>query len=266
MKLLPASIALCLSVAACGSDDSQPASSSTTSGGGGSSTGTTSTSTGSGAGGGTSTSTGTGGSGAGGGGQAVPAADLLALTGSCNELTNGQYQTDDDASSPAKIPICGLNGAVFWSADMDIDCDGKPSALCSLQTDPAFQPQTSATDSNGEYLDAAKLPYVVVPLPSSRFDYQQAGLELGSVVAVIYDSQVVYGVFGDEGPDNIIGEASYAMASALGIDPDPATGGVDVGVTYIALTGAGAVVAPIEDHDAATALGQQLAAKLVADN
>jgi len=39
---------------------------------------------------------------------------------------------------------------------------------------------------------------------------------LGSVVAVIYNGQVAYGVFGDEGPDNIIGEASYAMAALLG--------------------------------------------------
>ncbi len=38
---------------------------------------------------------------------------------------------------------------------------------------------------------------------------------------------------GDTGPDEIIGEASYATAKALGIDPDPETGGTDSGVTYI---------------------------------
>ncbi|MEI2764086.1 MAG: glycoside hydrolase family 75 protein [Dermatophilaceae bacterium] len=100
---------------------------------------------------------------------------------------------------------------------MDIDCDGKPSTVCNKSADPAFQPQTSATDSKGAFLDASELPYVVIPLPSTRFDYAKAGLELGTVVAVIYDGKVEYGVFGDEGPDNIIGEASYAMAQLLGI-------------------------------------------------
>jgi hypothetical protein len=85
-------------------------------------------------------------------------------------------------------------------------------------------------------------------------------------VAVIYNGQVEYGAFGDEGPDNIIGEASYAMASLLGVDPDPSTGGVDSGVTYIAFTGQGAVVDPIEDHAAATAKGAALAAQLLQDN
>ena len=33
----------------------------------------------------------------------------------------------------------------------------------------------------------------------------------------------MYAVFGDQGPDNIISEASYATAQSLGIDPNPAT-------------------------------------------
>ena len=52
------------------------------------------------------------------------------------------------------------------------------------------------------------------------------------------------------------------MAASLGIDPDPATGGADTGVTYIVFTGAGAVVSPIEDHAAAVSLGEVLAAQL----
>ena len=75
-----------------------------------------------------------------------------------------------------------------------------------------------------------------------------------------------FGVFGDEGPDNIIGEASYAMAASLGIDPDPSVGGTDDTVTYIVFTGEGAAVDPIEDHAAAESLGLELAAQLVADN
>ena len=183
---------------------------------------------------------------------APTAAQLLGKLATCNKV-GGDFATDDGGA--ATISICGLPSAVFWKADMDIDCDGKISMFCNSMTDPSFQAQTSATDSHGNYLDASMLPYVVVPLPSARFDYTAAGLQLGTVIAVIYNNQVVYGVFGDEGPANIIGEASHDMAQLLGIDPDPATGGVDSGVTYIAFTGASAVVAPIEDHAAATQLG-----------
>jgi hypothetical protein len=225
------------------------------------------TGAGPGAGGGTSASTGSGaGGGVGGAAGAPTASELLALTGSCTEVSTSDYKSDDEGSAPADIPVCGLTGAVFWSADMDVDCDGKQTAECNLGTDPAYQNQTSATDSNGDPLDAAALPFVVVPLPSARFDYSAAGLSLGSVIAVVYGGKVAYGVFGDEGPDNIIGEASYAMAALLGVDPDPSTGGTDGPVVYIAFTGGGAVAAPIEDHAAATELGESLAAKLVDRN
>src|SRR6185503_2965501 len=113
------------------------------------------------------------------------------------------------------IPICGLPGAVFWKADLDVDCDGKMTAQCNLPTDPAYQNQTAATDSMGQPLDAAALPYVVIPGKSTRFDYSAAGLKMGSVFAVIYKDTVMYGVAGDIGPTAIIGEASYRMAELL---------------------------------------------------
>jgi hypothetical protein len=252
--LAVAAVLLC----ACGSKGtSGTTSSSTASGGTGGATSTGSTT----ASGTTTTTSGTGGS--------LPApptaADLLAKLAGCNQISNGLYKTDSDAAS-ATIPLCGLTGAVWWTADMDVDCDGKQSAQCNLIADPAYQPETSATDSNGDYLDSAALPYVVIPLPSSRFDYGAGGLELGSVVAVIYKGQLQYGVFGDEGPSSIIGEASYAMAQSLGIDPDPSYGGTDGPVTYIAFTGATGVAAPIESHAAAVAVGEARAAQLLHEN
>jgi Fungal chitosanase of glycosyl hydrolase group 75 len=267
--------AACSSSGTTGSTGGGSATSSAAGGSGGDTASSTSTSTGSGGVGGESVTasvsvgatSSTASSGTGGGNAGPPtAADLLALVNGCTEVSMAKYKTDEDSGLPVDIPICGLTGAVFWKADLDVDCDGKQSAQCSLQTDPAYQPETSATDSQGHPLDAATLPYVVVPLPSNRFDYNAAGLALGSVIAVIYKGKVVYGVFGDEGPKPIIGEASYAMAKALGIDPDPSTGGVDSGVTYIAFTGAGAVVSTIEDHAAAVKLGEKLAATLISAN
>ncbi len=189
------------------------------------------------------------------------AAELLAKLATCNKV-GGDYATDSGGSQT--IPICGLSNAVFWKADMDIDCDGKQSTQCNSSTDPSWQNQTSATDSQGNPLDAATLPYVVVPLPSTRFDYTSAGLDFGSVIAVIYHDQIAYAVFGDEGPSSIIGEASYATAQALGIDPDPSTGGVDSGVAYIAFTGPAAIVPVIEDHAMAVQLGIARARALLA--
>jgi hypothetical protein len=194
---------------------------------------------------------------------APTAADLLALVASCNKV-GGDYATDSGEKST--ISICGLNGAVFWQADMDIDCDGKTTTQCSSKTDSAYQSQTSFQDSKGGELDAAALPYVVVPLPSSRWDYMKAGVKPGAVVAVIYKGQLAFGVFGDEGPEDIIGESSYAMAKSLGIDPDPSTGGTDSGVTYIVFLGATAVAKPIEDHAGAVTLGEKLAADLIKNN
>jgi len=189
-----------------------------------------------------------------GGGDApgVPtAADLLAKLATCDPVAGGPFAADSGGT--ADVSICSYAGALFWKADLDVDCDGKETPQCNLTTDPAFQAQTAATDSNGDFLDAAALPFVVVPGISSRFDFTAAGLAMGSVVAVIYQDRVEYGPLGDIGPTAIIGEASYAMAAALGIDPDPSTGGVESGVAYIAFPNTD--VAPIESHDAAVQLG-----------
>ncbi len=84
------------------------------------------------------------------------------------------------------------------------------------------------------------------------------------MAAVVHDDQVLYAVVGDTGPRQIIGEASYAAAEHLGIDPDPATGGTASGVTYILFPDSR--VSPIEDHDAAVALGEKLAKAFIRDN
>lgn len=189
------------------------------------------------------------------------AAQLMARIASCASVVGGPYRAGN--SSPATISVCGVPDAVFWKADLDVDCDGKVSAQCNLMTDPYFMDQTAGWDSNGDPLDAATLPFVVIPGRSSRFDYRAAGLTMGSVVVVIYQDRVVYGVLGDVGPTAIIGEASYRMAELLGIDPDPSTGGVETGVAYIAFTGPEARVEVMEDHDEATAAGIELATMLL---
>jgi hypothetical protein len=192
---------------------------------------------------------------------APTAAQLLAKTNSCTVASNGKYKTDDDVST-STINICKSGTAYFWKADMDVDCDGVASSVCNSSTDPWYQGQTSFTTSTGRSFTASTTHYYVIPLPSSRFSYNSAGIKPGTVAAVIYNNKIVYAVFTDEGPSNIIGEASYATARDLGIDPNPETGGTDSGVTYIVLKGN--VPSPVENNATITAKGQAAAAAWLA--
>jgi hypothetical protein len=188
--------------------------------------------------------------------QAAPtAAQLLAKTKSCSVASKGKYKTDEEAG--ATINICKSGSAFFWKADMDIDCDGISTSHCNKSKDPWYQGQTSFETSKGRSFQADKTHYYVIPLPSSRFSYKTAGIKPGTVAAVIYNNKVVYAVFADEGPNDIIGEASYATASALGINPDPKNGGTDSGVTYIVFKGN--VPNPVEDNNTITSKGQSAA-------
>ena len=179
------------------------------------------------------------------------AAQLLAKVSSCSVVSHGKYATDDGESST--VNICKKGSAFFWKADMDIDCDGIRTSSCNENTDPWYQNQTSFETSAGKSFQADKTHYFVIPLPSSRFNYSSSGIKPGSVAAIIYHSKVVYAVFADEGPNNIIGEASYATAKALGIDSNPETGGVDSGVTYIVFPGS--VPSPVESNSAIDSKG-----------
>ncbi|ANZ17095.1 glycoside hydrolase family 75 protein [Streptomyces noursei] len=192
----------------------------------------------------------------------VSAAQLLAKLKDCKQISNGKYRTDEETS--ATVPVCGKNGAVFWKADMDIDCDGQITAQCNADTDPWFQDDTRFHQSDGKPLNAAKLPYVVVPSVSGIWNYESAGIKGGGVVAIIYNNQVEYAAVGDTGPEKIIGEASYAAAKGLGIDPNPETGGADAGVTYLLFKDSRA--SPIESHADAVGRGDALAKTFLQQN
>src|SRR5439155_23937175 len=55
----------------------------------------------------------------------VSAAQLLAVTkhGQLIKETENKFQTDMD--KPKNISMYSLTNATFWTADMDIDCDGR---------------------------------------------------------------------------------------------------------------------------------------------
>ncbi|MFJ6292140.1 glycoside hydrolase family 75 protein [Streptomyces griseoviridis] len=185
----------------------------------------------------------------------VRAADLLARTRTCVQVSRGRYRSDD--GMPANIPVCGTRDAVFWKADLDIDCDGRPTARCNRRTDPLFSGATAFPQSDGRPLSAESLPYIVVPAPSRIWNHRDHGVGGGSVAAVVYRDRVRYAVVGDVGPRKVIGEASYATARGLGIVADPRDGGTAKDVTYIVFRDAR--IKPIEDRAATVATGERLA-------
>jgi hypothetical protein len=183
------------------------------------------------------------------------ASQLLAKSQSCTPASNGKYATDE--GGPATVSICKSGSAYVWTSDMDIDCDGISTSRCNGSTDPSYFNETSFQTSTGQFFTADVTHYYVIPLPSSRFNYQSAGISPGSVAAVVYNNKVVYAVFADEGPDDIIGEASYATATALGIDPNPASGGTEGPVTFIVFPGK--VPNPVENNTTIDSVGSSAA-------
>lgn len=193
---------------------------------------------------------------------AGPTADQLRTraSGCETQLSNGKYA--HDSGGTRTVAVCRSGGAVHWTADFDIDCDGQRTTQCNETTDPSFSPDTSWHQSDGRPLNAAGLPFIVVPLPSSIWDFRTAGIGGATVAAVVYQDKVAYAVVGDQGPTGIIGEGSYRLAEQLGINPNPATGGVSGAVvTFILFPGVTSV--PIEDNADAIAKGEPAATAFV---
>lgn len=176
--------------------------------------------------------------------------DIRSFATNGTRVSSGEYQE----GSTLPVTVFKKNGAIYWHSGMSIDCDGQPGSICNQTTDPYFQPQTAWNQSDGKPLKADSLPFVVIPLPSDIWNYSDSGIKGGTLVVMTYKERYVFGVVGDLGPSDRIGEASYAAAKALGINPNPKSGGVGSGVTYVVFPGVS--VKPIESHVEATRLGQ----------
>jgi hypothetical protein len=166
-----------------------------------------------------------------------------------------------DAAAAETAAVCGLNGAVYWVADMDIDCDGRntPGTRCASVTHDL---DTFSHTAGGAALAGSVTPFVVVP-----GNLTIPGLRAGGVIAVINQltKQMTFAVFGDTSTTNI-GGASPACAERVGINPAPLTGQRGRTVVYIAFTSANAVPADIENQAQTTQIGQTLTAQFIAAN
>ena len=98
------------------------------------------------------------------------------------------------------------------------------------------------------FVDASKIPYIVLPGALSR----QIGAQLGDFAVVFNtrNSRSAYAIFADIGT---LGEGSMALASKLGIWADARNGGTRGGVLYLLFPGTGnRQPRPIEEIESAT--------------
>ncbi len=145
---------------------------------------------------------------------------------------------------------------MFWKADLDIDCDGRPGPRCNRRTDPYFAAATAYSQSDGRPLDAERLPYIVVPAPSAIWDHRDHGVRrrfgrgrraTATGCSTRSSATPARGTSSARRPT--------PTAKALGIRPDPHGGGAASGVTYIVFKDTR--VPPIEDHAAAVTEGER---------
>jgi hypothetical protein len=213
---------------------------------------------------------------AGGDGRAdgAPASDplvaqLLAITpAACAMKAAGDFDLDaPGGASAGKAAICGIKGAFYWVADMNIDCDGRNPSGSKCGGDHGEE--TFVHNKDDKALSPTTTPFAVLPTSAASNSMPAIAVKPGAIVAVINNEtgKIVFAVFGDMETDNRIGAASYACAEQLGIDPTPSTGGKRGNtVTYVAFTDSSAVPRDLESQTEARQLGRTLAAKLIADN
>lgn len=176
-----------------------------------------------------------------------------------------------------------LKGPNTQLADMDIDCDGNQNGIdhrCKSSDDT--QAETAFKDQVKKFgisdLRADIHPYVVLGNYGSyspTFDPEQHGIKPLSVVAVVCNGKLVYGIWGDTNGDDgppLIGESSLAVGTAcFGQSMNGNNGHDGTDVLYIAFAGDHAVpgssadwkASSYEDFEASIKdLGDQLVASL----
>ncbi|OOF98068.1 glycoside hydrolase family 75 protein [Aspergillus carbonarius ITEM 5010] len=186
----------------------------------------------------------------------------------------------DGENSDTTFTYCGdIDNVVFLHSssmggqydNMDIDCDGANANSGNCGNDPSIQGQTTFQDQVSQYgisdLDANIHPYVV--FGNTDYDPQESSMEPLSVMAVICNEQVFYGIWGDTNGGDVTGEASIALAELCfpdaGISGD--SGHTADDVMYIGFTGQDAVPGSSADwtaestqdfEDSIKSLGDQL--------
>lgn len=133
----------------------------------------------------------------------------------------------------------------WWALATD---NGKPSGhpVVQRKNDPApgyyvsmtalFDPNIPDEHNPRRFVDAATIPYVV--LPPEGFHFAKLG-DFATVVN-LRNGRVSGAIVGDESaPDLVMGEGSIALANTLGVDSNARIGGIEHGIAYVIYRGSG---------------------------
>jgi len=101
----------------------------------------------------------------------------------------------------------------------------------------ALADRSKAVNDPTRYVDASKIPFVVLPGGMAR----QLGARPGDFAAVFNprNDKSSFAIFGDVGPFDRIGEGSMALADNLGIRSDARNGGARRGILYLVFPSSG---------------------------
>jgi hypothetical protein len=167
--------------------------------------------------------------------------------------------------------------AIYFVAGMAIDADGAPNAYNPQNTgvddlENAGEPgswHALAKDESGEpilqgpadpfpgyyvsttalsdhsksdhdpakYVDAEKIPYIVLPVGMNR----ELGARPGDFAFIqnLKNGKTSFAIFADVGPRDLIGEGSIALAENIGVRSSPRRGGTSSGILYVIFAGSG---------------------------
>ena len=134
------------------------------------------------------------------------------------------------------------NGHWLIKADGDTDADGSPRVgsidpksgqSCTSLGKPTWK-------GPNDYVDSEKIPFFVLPLNWAEVTGQK--YKLGDMARLSYKDKFIYAIFADEGPRDIIGEASIFAIESLGGNPWNSTktkivSGLPFGVSYEMIPG-----------------------------
>lgn len=124
------------------------------------------------------------------------------------------------------------------------DGDGQPFIQGSNDPFPgyyvsatALADHSKAVNDPARYVDASKIPFIVLPGGMAR----QIGARPGDFAVVFNErnGKSSFAIYGDVGPADRIGEGSVALAENLGIHSDARNGGAHRGVIYLVFPGSG---------------------------
>lgn len=194
--------------------------------------------------------------------------DSVVAQGSCKKsLQSGFY--DMVNSNDNSFTYCGdhlddygiiyLQGGNGKLANMDIDCDGRidrnDDGRCgndhSTQSTTAMKRYVAAYKNSVADLNPFVHDYVVFGNTGEKpgwitFDPREYGMEPLSLMAVVCNNKLIYGIWGDtngdDGVNSRIGEASVSIATlCFGKGVDGEVGYDKEDVLYIGFTGSDAV-------------------------